>query len=83
MELTGGLGGGLLEINTHIFNVVDTTTEEFDKEPVWTEKTEETEQLLELPHPVPVKPEISPSFIESNSHKDEEDDDVNFNEQQS
>lgn len=36
---------------------------------------------MELPHPVPVKPEISPSFIDSSSQKDD-DNDFN-NEQQS
>ena len=38
----------------------------------WTEEVIETEQLMELPHPIPERPEISPSFvIENTSRLDE------------
>ena len=39
----------------------------------WTEDgVEEAEELLELPHPIPERPEISPSFvIENTSRLDE------------
>ena len=40
----------------------------------WNDVAEETEQLLELPHPIPQKPEISPSFFESHSIRIEDPD---------
>jgi hypothetical protein len=35
----------------------------------WTEIQDEAEQLLELPHPIPMKPQISPSFIIENTSR--------------
>lgn len=53
----------------------------------WTESVDEAEELMELPHPVPVRPEASPapSFVETKKtdereehspHREEEDDDI-------
>ena len=33
---------------------------------------EETEELMELPHPIPLRPEISPSFLDSQKSKTDE-----------
>ena len=35
----------------------------------WTEMIEEAEQLYELPHPIPMKPEICPSFVNDNTSR--------------
>ena len=35
----------------------------------WTEMIDEAEQLYELPHPIPMKPEICPSFIIENTSR--------------
>jgi hypothetical protein len=38
----------------------------------WTESVDEAEELMELPHPVPVRPEASPapSFVETKKTDD-------------
>ena len=43
----------------------------------WTEEAIETEQLLELPHPIPERPEISPSFVIENTSRLDEPTDIN------
>lgn len=35
----------------------------------WTEMIDEAEHLYELPHPIPMKPEICPSFIIENTSR--------------
>lgn len=43
----------------------------------WTEEALETEQLLELPHPIPERPEISPSFVIENTSRLDEPTEIN------
>lgn len=44
----------------------------------WTEgEAEETVQLMELPHPIPERPEISPSFVIENTSRLDEPTEIN------